>query len=164
MHNEWVQFSESYVSFIKEQVDGIQFELKGHGDLSETELIDTMVATGQYTQLHKDNVYIGKYCIEKADLMDQNNVIMIKDQHQQADLVYLIKQATTSLRLSDAGELGENVFVGHNVCLWMLVERKTLDKLSDFKSFHLLDALNDFKREVTSKNLTPVVWVSLNPN
>lgn len=163
-HNEWVQFSESYVSFIKEQVDGIQFELKGHGDLSETELIDTMVATGQYTQLHKDNVYIGKYCIEKADLMDQNNVIMIKDQHQQADLVYLIKQATTSLRLSDAGELGENVFVGHNVCLWMLVERKTLDKLSDFKSFHLLDALNDFKREVTSKNLTPVVWVSLSPN
>jgi hypothetical protein len=96
--------------------------------------------------------------------MDQNNVIMIKDQHQQADLVYLIKQATTSLRLSDAGELGENVFFGHNVCLWMLVERKTLDKLSDFKSFHLLDALNDFKREVTSKNLTPVVWVSLNPN
>lgn len=161
-HNEWVQFSESYVSFIKEQVDSIQFELKDHGDLTETELIDLMVASGQYTQLHKDNVYIGKYCIEKADLMDQSNVIMIKDQHQQADLVYLIKQATTSLRLSDAGELGENVFAGHNVCLWMLVERKSLNKLSDFKSFHLLDALNDFKREVTSKNLNPVVWVSLN--
>ena len=93
--------------------------------------------------------------------MDNDNVIMIKDQRGQADLVYLIKQATTALRLTDAGEIGENIFNGRNVCLWMLVNRKQLKKLSDFKSFHLLDALNDFKREVTNKNLTPVVWISL---
>ena len=96
--------------------------------------------------------------------MDDNNIIMIKDQHGQADLVYLIKQATTSLRLSEAGEFGENVFDGRNVCLWMLVERKSLNKLSDFKSFHLLDALNDFRREVVNRGLTPVIWISLNPN
>ena len=90
--------------------------------------------------------------------MDDNNIIMIKDQHQQADLVYLITQATTSLRLSEAGELGENVFRGRNVCLWMLVDRKRLAKLSDFRSFHLLDALNDFKQEVTSKTLTLKFW------
>ena len=160
-HNEWVEFSESYVSYIKEQVDSIQFELKDCGNMNETELIESLANTGQYTQLHKANVYIGKYCIEKADLMDDQNVIMIKDQHGQADLVYLIKQATTSLRLINAGEIGENVFAGRNVCLWMLVKRKTLTKLSDFKSFHLLDALNDFKREATSKNLTPCVWISL---
>lgn len=160
-HSEWVEFSESYVSYIEEQVDSILFELKDIKHQTETELIDSLVATGQYIQLHKDNVYIGKYCIEKADLMDKDNIIMIKDQHQQADLVYLVKQATTSLRLSEAGELGENVFHGRNVCLWMLVNRKNLVKLSDFKSFHLLDALNDFRREVVSKNLTPIVWVSL---
>ena len=163
-HNEWVEFSESYVSFIEEQVDSISYEIKDVGDVTETQLIDSLVKAGHYTQLHKDNVYIGKYCIEKADLMDDNNIIMIKDQHTTADLVYLIKQATTSLRLSDAGEFSENVFNGRNVCLWMLVNRKYLNKLSDFKSFHLLDALNDFKREVTSKNLTPVIWISLNPN
>ena len=161
-HNEWVEFSESYVSFIEEQVDSIQFDLKDAGKQNETQLIETLVQSGQYTQLHKANVYIaGKYCIEKADLMDDDNIIMIKDQHGQSDLVYLIKQATTSLRLSEAGDLGKNVFSGRNVCLWMLVKRKQLDKVSDFKSFHVLDALNDFKREVTSKNLTPVVWVSL---
>ena len=56
-----------------------------------------MVASDKYTQLHKDNVYIdGEYCIEKADLIDDESVVMIKDQHQQADLVYLVKQATTS--------------------------------------------------------------------
>jgi len=159
-----VEFSESYVSFIEEQVDSISYEIKDVGDVTETQLIDSLVKAGHYTQLHKDNVYIGKYCIEKADLMDDNNIIMIKDQHTTADLVYLIKQATTSLRLSDAGEFSENVFNGRNVCLWMLVNRKYLNKLSDFKSFHLLDALNDFKREVTSKNLTPVIWISLNPN
>ena len=93
--------------------------------------------------------------------MDDDNVIMIKDQHQQADLVYLIKQATTSLRLTESGELADNVFKGRNVCLWMLVNRKSLKKLSDFKSFHLLDALNDFKKEVVSKNLNPVIWISL---
>ena len=49
-----------------------------------------MVASDKYTQLHKDNVYIdGEYCIEKADLIDDESVVMIKDQHQQADLVYL---------------------------------------------------------------------------
>lgn len=120
------------------------------------------MASGKYTQLHKNNVYIaGKYCIEKADLMDDENVIMIKDQHQQADLVYLVKQATTSLRLSNAGEIGENVFSGRKVCLWMLTKRKTLNKLSDFKSFHLLDALNDFKQSAINLNLTPEVWITL---
>lgn len=160
--NEWVEFSESYVKFIEEQVDSINYEIKPSTNQTETELIDTLVASGRYTQLHKNNVYIGgKYCIEKADLMDDENVIMIKDQHQQADLVYLVKQATTSLRLSNAGEIGENVFNGRNVCLWMLTNRKSLNKLSDFKSFHLLDALNDFKKAAVNLNLTPMIWITL---
>lgn len=160
--NEWVEFSESYVKFIEEQVDSINYEIKSSTNQTETELIDTLVASGRYTQLHKDNVYInGKYCIEKADLMDDENVIMIKDQHQQADLVYLVKQATTSLRLANAGEIGENVFRGRNVCLWMLTSRKTLTKLSDFKSFHLLDALNDFKKATINLGLTPEVWITI---
>lgn len=160
-HNEWVEFSDSYVKFIEEQVDNIEFLIKNSYGLGETKLIDKLVKENGYTQLHKNNVYIGKYCIEQADLMDSDNVIMIKDQANQSDLVYLIKQATTSLRLTESGELTENIFEGRNVCLWMLVNRKTLKKLSDFKSFHLLDALNDFKKEVTSKNLNPVVWISL---
>lgn len=161
--NQWVEFSESYVKFIQEQVDSINFHVKQSTNQTETELIDSLVASGKYTQLHKDNVYInGKYCIEKADLMDDENVIMIKDQHQQADLVYLVKQATTSLRLANAGEIGKNVFNGRSVCLWMLVNRKTLTKLSDFKSFHLLDALNDFKKSAVALNLTPEVWITLN--
>ena len=127
-------------------------------------LIESLSQSGKYIQLHKDNVYIGKYCIEKADLMDDDNVIMIKAQHGQADFVYLIKQATTSLRLSEAGEFGENVFNGRNICLWMIVDRKSLTKLSDLKSFHLLDALNDFKKEVINKNLTPIIWISLKNN
>ncbi len=161
--NEWVEFSESYVEFIQEQVDSINFHIEPSTNQTETELINSLVAKGKYAQLHKDNVYInGKYCIEKADLMDDENVIMIKDQHQQADLVYLIKQATTSLRLTNAGELGENVFNGRSVCLWMLVNRKKLTRLSDFKSFHLLDALNDFKKSAIALNLTPEVWITLN--
>lgn len=160
--NEWVEFSESYVKYIKDQVDSIKFRIKKSENRTETELIDSLVASGKYTQLHKNNVYInGKYCIEKADLMDDDNVVMIKDQHQQADLVYLVKQATTSLRLANAGEIGENVFKGRSVCLWMLVNRKKLTKLSDFKSFHLLDALNDFKKATVALNLTPEIWISL---
>ncbi len=160
--NEWVEFSESYVKFIEEQVDSINYDVKPSTNQTETELIDSLVASGKYIQLHKNNVYInGKYCIEKADLMDEENVIMIKDQHQQADLVYLVKQATTSLRLSNAGEIGENIFNGRNVCLWMLINRKNLNKLSDFKSFHLLDALNDFKKAAINLNLTPQVWITL---
>ena len=157
----WVRFSDSYIKYIEEQVDDISFEIKEAMEMGENELIATLVANGEYTQLHKNNAYIGKYCIEQADLMDDENVIMIKDQHQQSDLVYLVKQATTSLRLTESGELKTNIFKGRSVCLWMLVKRKKLKKLSDFKSFHLLDALNDFKKEVTSKNLSPVVWISL---
>lgn len=159
--SKWVQFNESYIAYIKDQVDSIHYEIKAIAEKREPELIDRLVAQGDYIQLHKDNVYIGKYCIEKADLMDDENVIMIKGQENTPDLVYLIKQATTSLRLADAGEYGENLFAGRNVCLWMLLARKQLSKLSDLKSFHLLDALNDFKRVVTDMNLTPVVWVSL---
>lgn len=54
-----------------------------------------------------------------------------------------------------------NVFNGRSVCLWMLVNRKRLTKLSDFKSFHLLDALNDFKKAAVALNLTPEIWISL---
>lgn len=159
--NDWVEFSESYIAYIKEQADTIPFEIKDCGNKTEDELIDSLVSTGEYTQLHKQNVYIRGYCIEEADLMDDDNVIMIKDQNQISDLVYLVKQATTSLRLSASGELPENRFIGHNVCLWMLINRKKLNKLSDFKSFHLLDALNDFKREVNNMNLSPLIWISL---
>lgn len=159
--NEWMEFSESYISFIEEQVDGIPFEFKDAEGKNEDDLIKSLVAAGKYTQLHKQNVHIGKYCIEKADLMDDNNIVMIKDQRQSSDLVYLTKQATTSIRLADAGQLGDNVFTGRNICLWMIVKRKSIKKLSDFRSFHLLDALNDFKREVINLNLTPVIWISL---
>ena len=158
---EWVEFSDSYIRYIEDQVDNIAFEIKDSFGLSETGLINRMVLNG-YRQLHCDNIHIGKYCIEKADLMDDEYVIMIKDQHNQSDLVYLIKQATTSIRLADSNELNENIFNGRKVCLWMLVNRKELKKLSDFKSFHLLDALCDFKKEVTEKGLDPVIWVSLN--
>lgn len=157
----WVEFNESYIEYIKEQIDKIKFVLKEPWGLSEDELIDKCVRDGGYKQLHKQNVYIGKYCIEKADLMDKESVIMVKKYRNTADLVYLIKQATTSLRLSDANELEQNVFKGHNVCLWMLLDRKELSKLSDLKSFHLLDALNDFKHAAANFGLIPVVWVSL---
>ena len=160
-HNEWVEFSDSYVKYVEEQVDQIAFEIIDSFGLSETCLIKKLVDEGKCTQLHKQNTYIGKYCVEQADLIDKDNVIMIKDQNQQSDLVYLVKQATTSLRLTESGELPDNVFECRNVCLWMIVNRKSLKRLSEFKSFHLLDALNDFKKEVTSKNLTPVIWVSL---
>lgn len=163
--NEWVEFSESYIKFIENQVDSIDFSLKESNNQTETELINCLVESGKYVQLHKQNIYVkGKYCIEKADLMDDDNVIMIKDQHGQEDLVYLVKQATTSMRLASAGEIGENVFKGRNICLWMLVKRKKLTKLSDFKSFHLLDALNDFKKSAIDLNLIPKIWVTLDEN
>ena len=78
-HNEGVEFSDSYVKFIEEQVDAISFEIKDAYGLGETALISKLVKQGDYTQLHKNNVYIGKYCIEQADLMDDDNVIMINN-------------------------------------------------------------------------------------
>jgi uncharacterized protein (TIGR04141 family) len=161
IHNEWVEFSDSYVKFVENQVDQIPFEFKDSYGLSEDDLIAKLVNEEDYIQLHKKNIYVDRYCIEKADLMDSENVIMIKDQNSISDLVYLVKQATTSLRLSESGEIKDSVFKGHNVCLWMLVNRKSLSKLSDFKSFHLLDALNDFKKTVTGQNLAPLIWISL---
>ncbi len=157
----WVEFSESYIEYIKDQIDNIQFKLQPPCSLNENDMIAECMLTGKYIQLHKDNVYIGKYCIEKADLMDDDNIIMVKKCRNTSDLVYLVKQAKTSLKLSYTGELGKNVFRGRNVCLWMLLDRKELTKLSDLKSFHLLDALNEFKHAVTDFGLIPVVWVSL---
>lgn len=160
-YNEWVEFSESYIKFIQDQVDEIHVCFVDSMGLGETDLIAEYAKKPQYTQLHKRNKYVGKYCIEQADLMDDDNVIMIKDERTTSDLVYLIKQATTSVRLTRTGELADNVFNGRSVCLWMLLKRGELTKLSDLKSFHLLDALYDFKREMKSKDLDPVVWISL---
>lgn len=44
--NEWVEFSESYVKFIQEQVDSINFHIKQSTNQTETELIDSLVASG----------------------------------------------------------------------------------------------------------------------
>lgn len=157
----WFVFSETYVNFIEKQVDEISFEKRDSFGLNENGLINKLVSEGNYIQLHKNNVYLGKFCIEQADLMDKDNIIMIKDQDTTSDLVYLVKQATTSMRLTDSGDLNGQTFSGKNICLWMLIKRKSLSKLSDFRSFHLLDALNDFRKEVQNKNLTPVIWISL---
>lgn len=160
----WYRFSESYLNYIKQRVDEVGFEIKESYGLGENELIDKLVKDNKYTQLHKRNIYIGKYCIEQADLMDDENVIMIKDQNETSDLVYLIAQAKTSIRLTKSGEISENIFKGRNVCLWMLLKRKSLDKLSDLKSFHLLDAINEFRKEVQSKGFEPRIWISLKTN
>ena len=42
-HNEWVEFSDSYVKFIEEQVDSIPFEIRDAYGLGETALIDKLV-------------------------------------------------------------------------------------------------------------------------
>ena len=154
----------SYLNYIKQRVDEVGFEIKDSYGLGENELIDKLVKDDKYTQLHKKNIYIGKYCIEQADLMDDENVIMIKDQNETSDLVYLIAQAKTSIRLTTSGEISENIFKGRNVCLWMLLKRKRLDKLSDLKSFHLLDAINEFRKEVKGKGFEPRIWISLKTN
>ena len=76
----------------------------------------------------------------------------------------MIAQAKTSIRLTTSGEISENIFKGRNVCLWMLLKRKRLDKLSDLKSFHLLDAINEFRKEVQGKGFEPRIWISLKTN
>ena len=60
------------------------FDIKKCTNQMETELPDSLIASGKYIQLHKDNVYTnGKHCIEKSDLMDdeinpQRRIKMIK--------------------------------------------------------------------------------------
>ena len=160
---EWVEFSSSYIEYIESQVDDMEFSIKDSFMLNETALIERLSEEGNYTPLHTHNVYVkGKYCIELADLMDNDYVIMIKDERNTSDLVYLIRQATSSIKLTETRVIEDNVFSGKYVCLWMLLKRESLNKLSDFKSFHLIDALVEFKHLVASCGLTPVVWISLN--
>ena len=161
-HNDWVVFNDSYVKYIEDQVNEIEMIKEPFTVADEDELVRQMSETGNFQALHKQNVYIGKYCIEKADLMNNKTVVIIKSQknYEQTDMVYSIKQATTAMRLSNAGDLKENVFSGREVCIWLLITRKSLNKLSDFRSFHLLDALNDFKREAINMDLKPVIWIT----
>lgn len=160
---KWFEFSESYIKYIEDKVDEIEFMIKDDYNKNENDLIDHMVSCYNYKKLHKKIVMINhKYQIEEADLMDEKNIIMVKDQNSSSDLVFLVKQATTSVRLWKSGDLISENIDGKNICLWMLLKRKKLTKLSDLKSFHVLDALNEFKKEMNKKGLKPVIWVSLN--
>ncbi len=46
-----VEFSESYVSYIEEQVDSILFEIKDAGGQTETELIDSLITSGHLEKI-----------------------------------------------------------------------------------------------------------------
>lgn len=162
---EWIEFSKSYVSYIEAEVDKIELIEKDDYGLNEDDLIPKMVSDFGYTQLHRSMVYFKGYSIEQADLINDDNIVMVKDQKSTADIVYLVKQATTALRTAYEQTEIPNNFDGHNVCLWILSSRTTMPaSLSKLRSFHILDALNDFQIEARKKNLNPVVWFSTKSN
>lgn len=163
---KWHQFNNSYITYLEEQADSLIPEYDKEFDVADTEdiegkFIDRREKEG-YSVLHKTSTtqLEHKYKWELTDLYKDQTLFFVKSGTTQK-IGYVIDQAmnTVNLLQQNASKLNENVSV-NRICLWIILKRSPIKKLSELKSLIFLMKIVEWKKTVTNANYHPVVKVN----
>ena len=175
---KWHKFNQSYIEFIKREVDAIEKETSPN--FSKSEYKSALLTNGQkpkyqedyfnrkmqetegYLLLDRQNIQIDKFTIEIADLYKNETLFCVKLGEPQK-LSYAIDQATATLRLIQKNEL-ENSKIGDgkikpkSLCLWLLLDRRTqIKNLSEINSLIFQMKLVEWAKETKNAGLRPFI-------
>jgi len=161
----WYQFNQSYIDFLRGEVDKIEIEKKGDvSEASESDFNKNRTGDG-YLNCDKVLETIDKkYKVEKLDLYKDKSLIFVKiggprkmnyDIDQSINVVKLLQNNQSKIKIND-----EDREVS-TICLWLIFDRKTkLDKLSDTNSLIFHMKLVDWKKTVQNAGYKPLISIS----
>lgn len=161
----WYQFNQSYIDFLRGEVDKIEIENKDDVlEDNESDFNKNRVNDG-YLNCDKVLETIDKkYKVEKLDLYKDKSLIFVKiggprkmnyDIDQSINVVKLLQNNQSKITID-----GQDKDVS-TICLWLIFDRKTkLEKLSDTNSLIFHMKLVDWKRTVQNAGYKPIIYIS----
>ena len=166
---KWHQFNQSYLKFLRNEVDMI--------DLDYEEEFDVLQGTDENTfnkNREKNDGFINcdknldalgkKYKIEKMDLYKDESIYFVKFGKPQK-LTYVIDQSKLTVKILQNNESkieinGREIEV-KKIVLWIVLDRKNkISKLSEIKSLIFHMKLVDWKNIVKQADYSPIVKVN----
>lgn len=163
---KWQEFNLAYLSFLKAQVDTIEIaphEPKWDIALGVNEAqFNNARETDGFIQSHTvlqtlDN----KYKWEPTDLYRDETLFFVKIGTPQK-LGYVIDQSIGTVKIlqQNVANLEEQGMKVKNICLWIILKRQPINKLSDIESLIFLMKLVDWKKTVINAGLQPLLYVN----
>lgn len=154
---EWYKFSQTFIDYIKKEVDKLLFDYEEKFDTFEYIIEDVFnkkrAEKDGFTNFDKQLTNLnGKFRVEKMDLYKENELFFVKIGTPQK-LSYVIDQANTTVDIlqNNDGKIeikNEKIDI-KSICLWIILRRKTkIIKLSDINSLIFQIKLVNWKKKV----------------
>lgn len=162
---KWYQFNQSYLDFLKEEVDSIDFkEQEEVGDKIEQEFNQRKGREGFVNCDRLNETLCKKYKVEKFDLYKEKILYFVKFGTPK-NMNYAVDQAINTVKLLQNNQskiqINDEEQDVETICLWLVFDRKQkLNKLSELNSLIFHMKLADWKRIVQNARYKPMIYVS----
>jgi uncharacterized protein (TIGR04141 family) len=166
---KWYQFNQSYLDFLKEEVDSINFKVQEDvSDKTEQEFNQRKGREGFVNCDRLNETLCKKYKVEKVDLYKDKILHFVKFGTPQK-MNYAVDQAINTVKLLQNNQskiqINDEEQVIENICLWIVFDRKQkFSKLSELNSLIFHMKLADWKRLVQNARYKPMIYVSYRKN
>ena len=166
---KWYQFNQSYLDFLKEEVDSIGF--KAQEDVNDKTEPEFNQRKGQEGFINCDRLsetLCKKYRVEKIDLYKDKILYFVKFGTPQK-MNYVVDQAANTVKLLQNNQskihINDEEKEVETICLWLVFDRRQrFKKLSELNSLIFHMKLADWKRIVQNARYKPVIYVSYKNN
>lgn len=166
---KWYQFNQSYVDFLKAEVDSIDFkEQEEVSDKTERDFNNRKGREG-FVNCDRLNESLCKiYRVEKVDLYKDKILHFVKFGTPQK-MNYVVDQAINTVKLLQNNQsrllINDEERDVETICLWLVFDRKQkFNKLSELNSLIFHMKLADWKRLVQNARYKPIIYVSYRKN
>jgi len=166
---KWYQFNQSYLDFLKEEVDSIDFKVQEEvSEKREQEFNQRKGREGFINCDRLNETLCKKYKVEKVDLYKGKILHFVKFGTPQK-MNYAVDQAINTVKLLENNQSkikinGEEIDV-ETICFWLVFDRKQkFSKLSELNSLIFHMKLVDWKRQVQNARYKPLIYVSYKNN
>ncbi|MBI5417210.1 TIGR04141 family sporadically distributed protein [Candidatus Poribacteria bacterium] len=161
----WHQFNQSYIDFLKNEVDKIEIEKKADvSEKTEDEFNKNRIQDGYINCDKVLETIEKKYKVEKLDLYKDKSLLFVKigdprkmnyNIDQSTNVIKLLQNNQSKIKIDDT----EKEIT--TICLWLIFDRRTkIEKLSDTNSLIFHMKLIDWKKIVQNAGYKPVIYIS----
>jgi len=162
----WYQFNQSYIKFLHEEIDAINFECDEQEVIApnEDEFNKSKVAQGFINCDKVCRQIDKKYKVEHMDLYKDEILYFVKFGKPQK-FNYAIDQASNTIKLLQNSQseikIDDQEIKPKTICLWFVLDRKSkLDKLSQINSLIFHMKLLEWKRLARNAGYNPKIIIS----
>jgi len=162
---KWYKFNESYLEYLKQEVDSVHCDIFIHSDKlpKEEEYLEKLKQEGS-TIIHTNlETFDKKYSIESGDIVKGDTLYIVK-KGQPKQFNYAIDQAISSMHYLQENNciitLSNTDYKIKNICLLLLLDRKQdLKHLFELNSLIFHMKIIDWQRSIKNARFIPSVRI-----